>query len=189
MRKKSHWRLADYLLRKNDRPMIELMFKIGSVAPDFMIRSMAQGHAYTTTAHRVEKRLEKLEENGCWNLVSAYRLGYITHYLADYFTAPHNECFDYSLKEHCVFEKRQMHYLRQQLIGQWNRPKAYEEQGDLMQYLRELHEEYIVQQPTVESDCQYIVNITEQVSYQMFALFNERQPEYRIRFFRHRAVM
>ena len=68
MRKKSHWRLAKYLMRENHRPAIAMMFKIGSIAPDFMVRSMIQGHSYDTTLPRVKRRLEMLEASGRWNL-------------------------------------------------------------------------------------------------------------------------
>lgn len=190
MRKKSHWRLADYLMRDNERPAIEFMFKVGSVAPDFMIRSMIKGHSYSTTTQRVERRLSKLEQYGRWNLVSAYRLGYVTHYVADYFTAPHNEHGEFGLRDHCAFEKQQLYRLRSQLRGQWNTPKQYQMQGDVMEYIKTIHDEYLEQMPQVETDCSYIVNVTEQIAYQMFSLFNERQTHAaHARFFRHHAAM
>lgn len=197
MRKKSHWHLADYLMRDNERPAIEFMFKVGSVAPDFMIRSMIRGHSYDSTTQRVERRLEKLEEKGCWNLVSAYRLGYVTHYLADYFTAPHNTHGEFGFRDHCSFEKQQLRLLCSQLDGQWGAPIQYENHADVMNYLKAVHDEYLMQNPEVETDCNYIVNVTEQVSYQMFSLFNQRQQElpystrkwHRYLKFRHRATM
>lgn len=190
MRKKSHWHLAGYLIRENNRPAIGLMFKVGSVAPDFMIRSMIQGHSYERTAWRVEQRIMKLEERGRWNLVSAYRLGYVTHYLADYFTAPHNLHGDFGFRAHCSFEKRQLRMLRSQLDSQHHSGMSYEGQSDVMEYLKNKHEEYLEKTPEVETDCDYIIDVTEQVSHQMFALFNSRQPEVRYRrFFHHRAVM
>lgn len=188
MRKKSHWRLADYLIRDNERPVIAFMFKVGSVAPDFMLRSMVKGHTYDATSHRVEQRLEKLEECGRWNMLSAYRMGYVTHYLADYFTAPHNKVWQYNLKEHCVFEKKQQDELRGYLESLWENPKQYYEMTDAMEYLRVLHERYEQKKPGVENDCAYIVNITEQLTYPMFALFNERQ-NVRYRLLRRRATM
>lgn len=189
MRKKSHWRLADYLIRDNERPAIEFMFKVGSVAPDFMIRSMIQGHSYETTAQRVERRIIKLEESGRWNLVSAYRLGYVTHYLADYFTAPHNTHGSFGLREHCVFEKEQLRLLRCQLNDQRTTLRHYDTQQDVMEYLRIRHEEYLEHSPEVETDCDYIVDVTEQVSYQMFSLFNERQRKVRYRFRQKHVAM
>ncbi len=190
MRKKSHWHLADYLIRENERPAIEFMFKLGSVAPDFMIRSMIQGHSYETTAQRVEQRITKLEERGRWKLVSAYRLGYVTHYLADYFTAPHNLHGEFGFRAHCSFEKRQLQMLRSQLGRQYHTGMDYEGQSDVMEYLRNKHEEYLEKSPEVQTDCDYIIDVTEQVSYQMFALFNTRQQEVRYRrFLHHRAVM
>lgn len=175
MRKKSHWRLAKYLIRDNHRPVIAMMFKIGSVAPDFMVRSMIQGHSYDTTLWRVERRLEMLEENGRWNLVSAYRAGYVTHYLADYFTAPHNKHGDFNLKTHCIFEKQQLQMLREHLAVQGCLDKEYTEYSDLMTYLQNMHEDYLQQLPAVSTDCQYITNVTEQISHHVFSLFNERQ--------------
>lgn len=177
MRKKSHWHLADYLMRDNERPAIEFMFKVGSVAPDFMLRSMIRGHSYDSTTKRVERRIMKLEEKGRWNLVSAYRLGYVTHYLADYFTAPHNLHGEFGFRAHCVFEKQQLKQLCSRLNGQWEAPIQCENQKDVMDYLQVLHEEYLQQNPEVETDCSYIVNVTEQVSYQMFSLFNARQQQ------------
>lgn len=186
MRKKSHWRLADYLMGDNEKPAIELMFKVGSVAPDFMLRSMIQGHSYDTTSHRVHRRIIKLEERGRWNLISAYRLGYVTHYLADYFTAPHNMHGEFGFKAHCSFEKQQLHMLRGQLNQQRELSKEYNEELDIMEYLDALHEEYMAQSPEVERDCDYIVNVTEQVVDHMFMLFNERQQKPEAKSWRHR---
>lgn len=189
MRKKSHWQLADYLIREQRRPAIELMFKVGSVAPDFMLRSMIQGHSYETTTRRVSRRLTKLEQYGRWNLISAYRLGYVTHYLADYFTAPHNKHGEFGFKDHCVFEKRQLQTLSGHLDEQWEMPMQYNSQMDLMEFLGALHEEYMEQNPEVETDCDYIVNVTEQVAYQMFSLFNERQHQVRFQFVHKQTIM
>lgn len=175
MRKKSHWRLAKYLMRENHRPAIAMMFKIGSVAPDFMVRSMIQGHSYDTTLQRVERRLAMLEENGRWNLVSAYRVGYVTHYLADYFTAPHNNHGEFNLRTHCSFEKQQLRMLREHLDDRWTQAKEYDEYPNLMEYLETMHADYLKQLPAVNTDCVYITDVTEQVSHHVFALFNERQ--------------
>lgn len=188
MRKKSHWRLANYLIRDNERPMIAFMFKVGSVAPDFMLRSMLLGHTYDETCHRVEQRLDKLAECGRWNMLSAYRMGYVTHYLADYFTAPHNKVKDFGFMEHCLFEKQQQEQMRRYLETLWENPKQYYDTSDAMNYLKLQHESYEQEEPDVENDCAYIVEITEQVTYQMFALFNERQ-NIRYRLLRRRATM
>ena len=45
------------------------------------------------------------------------------------------------------------------------------------------------QNPEVETDCDYIVNVTEQVAYQMFSLFNERQQQVRFQFVHKQAIM
>ena len=177
MRKKSHWRLAKYLMRENHRPAIAMMFKIGSIAPDFMVRSMIQGHSYDTTLPRVKRRLEMLEASGRWNLVSAYRVGYVTHYLADYFTAPHNNHGDFNFRTHCIFEKQQLQMLRKHLDDQWWSDKDYREYPDLMNYIKTMHDDYLRQVPAVSTDCRYITNVTEQFSHYAFSLFNERQAK------------
>ena len=39
-------------------------------------------------------------------------LGEITHYVADYFTFPHNKIYPGGFKEHCAYEEHLKHELR-----------------------------------------------------------------------------
>ena len=43
------------------------------------------------------------------------RVGEVVHYIADYFTFPHNEIYPGNLKDHCMYEKELKLYLREYL--------------------------------------------------------------------------
>ena len=197
MRKKSHISLAKYLL--NSQGMEKLQshkkaFYFGSILPDCVPTFLTRRHTIEDTFDILEKEIRKLTENYDMERgIGSYycrHMGVITHYVADYFTAPHNEHGEFGLRDHCAFEKQQLYRLRSQLRGQWNTPKQYQMQGDVMEYIKTIHDEYLEQMPQVETDCSYIVNVTEQIAYQMFSLFNERQAHTaHARFFRHHAAM
>ncbi|MBO5459261.1 MAG: zinc dependent phospholipase C family protein, partial [Lachnospira sp.] len=90
------------------------------------------------------------------------KLGEVTHYLADYFTFPHNTVFTGSFMEHCEYEKQLKYALRtyiqsgevsvnSSIVNRFTTP------AELCDYVLQIHKQYLCCNKTVESDCRYIV--------------------------------
>lgn len=171
MRKKSHVSLSIYLVDHLDSILLEnhrKAFIMGSILPDCR-------PSFVTTRHNIDETFQMVTEfiseltvasNDYKRISTAYcrKLGEVTHYLADYFTYPHNTVFEGNIKEHCLYEKALKYAL-----------KAYIESGEiqvnstiaarldtpeaLCAFVQALHRQYLVQDQTVWSDCRYIVSL------------------------------
>ena len=95
-------------------------------------------------------------------------LGQIVHYIADYFTYPHNTHFPGNIKDHCVYEEHLKHGLRAYIregkavfyTGNTRRMRSVDE---ILAYIREEHEAYMSAPRSVEDDCAYITRVSSQV--------------------------
>ena len=119
MRKKSHICLAGYLADEFQAP--DLMryrkaFCFGSILPDLNPGMVTSPHEFETTFDGIKELICRLtsewggseyKERAFWR-----GLGVVMHYLADYFTFPHNTSFQGSLKDHCLYERDLKHQLR-----------------------------------------------------------------------------
>ena len=113
MRKKSHISLARYIVNNmedNDLKKHKLSFYIGSVLPDIKPSFVYKRHEMEGTYPDIRRHIERLSEGR--KLVEKKKgrkyymdLGQISHYLADYFTFPHNTIYPGNLKDHCYYEK------------------------------------------------------------------------------------
>ncbi len=119
MRKKSHISLARHIVCNVEPKAFEKhkkAFYVGSILPDCTPSFLTKRHEITGTFDEVVNRIEKLTVgyNGGEEFSTLYftRLGELIHYIADYFTFPHNKEYDGTLSEHCVYEGQLKHSLR-----------------------------------------------------------------------------
>ena len=96
------------------------------------------------------------------------RLGEIIHYIADYFTFPHNKIYDGNLKDHCIYEKELKFRLREYVkSGEAFRvridTKKFETAEAVCTFIKKAHEEYLKVEHGVKEDCEYIVRVCHQV--------------------------
>lgn len=85
-------------------------FKFGSFAPDIMPKYKKNRHYMTSSFDYVINQVVKLYEDSKYDQISieefSFRLGVISHYLADFFCKPHNEIYyDNHLIKHLIYEK------------------------------------------------------------------------------------
>ena len=156
MRKKSHVSLSRYLLDHIDSELLEnhrKAFIVGSVLPDCK-------PSFVTTKHNMEEDMS----DDYKKISTAYcrKLGEVTHYLADYFTFPHNCVFTGSIREHCIYEKKLKFALRSYIrSGEINVNstvvRRFTTPQQLCDYVIQIHQQYLKCNKTVESDCRYIV--------------------------------
>ena len=171
MRKKSHISLSMYLVNSMDSELLEShkkAFILGSILPDCKPSFVTTKHNIAETFDIVCKFIDELtvDTEDFKKISTAYcrRLGEVTHYLADYFTFPHNEIFHGTLREHCKYEKYLKKALKayiksdnisvnKQIVSSFSKPE------DLRDYVLKVHKQYLLCHKTVESDCMYIVSL------------------------------
>lgn len=182
MRKKSHILVARYLA--DQMPSNESLqahrkaFCLGSILPDIQPSFITKRHEYFGTFAEVQGKMQRLVEMDTQEKkerVFWRRIGEILHYIADYFTFPHNKTFDGSFSEHNHYEKHLKNQLKDYItsgqvkeLGQ--RPIAFKSFESLVDFIRIRHTEYLKRKRNIEEDIRYILTMCFQVFYGLFQL-------------------
>lgn len=169
MRKKSHVSLSRYLIESVDSTLLDThrkAFIVGSILPDCKPSFVTTRHTIEETFDMVTEFISKLtvDSSDFKKISTAYcrKLGEVTHYVADYFTYPHNDIFDGNIKDHCIYEKELKKALKEYINSDEvyvNRDIAssFETPDQLCDYVKNRHTQYLANENNVESDCRYIV--------------------------------
>lgn len=113
MKKRTHLLVCKYFIKDTDIPKIDkLWLYFGSVKPDLTIMCLLKPHRYNFRFNDVDKLFLKINDSNK-NWLFYYRVGVLSHFLADFFTSPHNRkglkgfCFNhrnYESKLHKIFK-------------------------------------------------------------------------------------
>ncbi len=176
MRKKSHVSLANHILRELDQEDLvqhNMAVRFGSLVPDLVPSFLTRKHQFDTTFDIVRKKIEKIvngyEGEEKLSTMRCKDLGVITHYIADYFTLPHNTIFEGNLAAHCVYENDLKFALREYVHSDIvdKHPLIKVELNsveEICTYIKECHENYLKEfHQNVHNDCVHIVEICRQV--------------------------
>lgn len=175
MRKKSHISLANYLIESKGMECLgehKSAFYIGSLLPDCIPSFITRRHTIEDTFDILRTEIEKITENyDISKGISRYfcrHLGVITHYLADYFTYPHNSIYPGTIKEHCFYEndlKKEFRKYVKTDIAQKTREQngVFRTVDDICKFILDMHNEYLKAIKEVKQDCVYIVNLCHRV--------------------------
>ena len=184
MRKKSHISLAKYIVKDMEVPVMmdhRKAFYLGSILPDCKPSFLTHRHEFDGTFEMVKERICDLSLDAELILRNARafmrRLGEIIHYIADYFTFPHNLIYEGGFKDHCVYEKelklRLVEYVRS---GEAFRTRIdvrkFETPEAVCSFIRSAHAEYLSREHGVKEDCEFIVRICHQVVQAIMNLVN-----------------
>lgn len=185
MRKKSHVSLAKHIVNISDIPGFDKhrkAFYVGSVLPDCKPSFLTRRHEITETFNLVENGIQKLTRGyaDIEDLSTMYftKLGEVIHYIADYFTFPHNKEYSGNIRQHCIYEGKLKNKLQEYIrnlsekdLRKWKYNLRLEELeqfnsvADICEFLREEHRSYIRRgNHSVEEDCKYIVGICSKVA-------------------------
>ena len=186
MRKKSHILVARYLA--DQIPAVKSLqshrkaFCLGSSLPDIKPSFLTKKHEYFGTFEEIQEKMKSLinsspqegKERVYWR-----RFGEIIHYMADYFTFPHNKNFTGNLYAHNKYEKHLKnhlkHYIESGAAGQMViTPVYFESFQDLVAYIRKNHEIYLLRERNIAEDIQYILRTCSQVIYGILQLTARR---------------
>ncbi len=192
MRKKSHLLLARQLINFWNPPVpfrIRAAFCFGSILPDLKPSFFMKRHEMDGTIHHMEHMIATLpdrKQGVGYGLPLYYlRLGEVMHYVADYFTYPHNKDFSGTMREHCIYEGKLKHELERHFVSEneagseilkqyplrntvyekgemWKRKKSKE----ITNFIKLIHKIYMESEKhTVELDCRYIVKVCSVVCF------------------------
>ena len=175
MRKKSHISLARDIVRNSEDEGLrkhKWAFYLGSILPDIKPSFLYKKHEIDGTFEQVKKEVRELSDShGKYreHATKYYRnLGQITHYIADYFTFPHNRTYPGNLKDHCSYEEvlklRLREYLKTDKKDRWPFVQCHFGSAEaLCDFIKLRHEEYLRRKIDVEEDIRNIVSLNYQL--------------------------
>lgn len=175
MRKKSHISLTKYLIHNMNSEELfthRKSFYMGSILPDCVPSFITKRHTIDETFDILKQEIRKITERfDVTQGINSYycrHLGIITHYIADYFTFPHNSIFKGTIKEHCSYENDLKKSFRK-YVGDASTQKGRNENlvfrtvEDICEFISLMHEKYLKAKKEVKVDCEYIVRLCHEV--------------------------
>lgn len=161
MWKAAHVALTKWLVSKEefkDLSRHKTAFLVGSILPDCMPSFVTKRHRLEDTFSILKKEIQKLQRHRRTDFYFCLHLGIVLHYIADYFTYPHNKPFHGNFLEHCIWEKNQQQYLTKYLQKLTSPTIVLSE--DFYSYLLEKHREYLKKGGSLKNDCKYATQVT-----------------------------
>lgn len=190
MRKKSHISLAKYIvdsLNEQDLLKHKKAFYIGSILPDCKPSFLTTRHEIQGTFLQVQEEIKRLADGrNVQNMRVYFRdLGQVIHYVADYFTFPHNKHYSGTLREHCAYEAEMKKSLKEYIASgeaERNREKArtLDTPEAICDFIQKAHDTYVKLKTNVEEDCRMIVSLCHQVVEAIIQLFRNHNKGYMI---------
>lgn len=168
MRAYSHWELAQYLvsfLLPSCTAAERDAFLFGSIEPDlncttylkgFLHGSGVHGHNYEQVLPRIDRLLHELTDKDSVHLLDWYRLGKLTHFIADAFTYPHNSCFPGDLRTHMKYERQLAVRFRWALYSAFPTETPSTDCDSLFRWIQQQHEQYLQNPMGVDNDARFI---------------------------------
>ena len=199
MRKKSHISLARYMVNSLDDEGLKkhrLSFYIRSILPDIKPSFVYKKHEITGTFPSIRKHIKRLSEGDKAvkkRGVKYYMdLGQISHYLADYFTFPHNKIYPGNLKDHCSYEEKLKRDLRSCLKNgkaesmiffrdSQKQKQPFHNAEALCEYIEHAHEDYLTRKHDVETDIRHILSVNKRALSGMIDVLAEKRAEHMLK--------
>ena len=175
LRKKSHILLGRYLADQMSEvyslQQHRKAFCLGNIMPDLRPSFLTTRHEFFGTFSQLQEKMRELiERNPEEDNARVYwrRFGEVMHYMADYFTFPHNTNFTGNLYEHNKYEKHLKNHLKRYIeSGAADRmvilPVNFGSFRELVEYIGNAHERYLLKERNIAEDVQYILRICSQV--------------------------
>ncbi len=148
-------------------PAERTAFLLGCVEPDrnpatYLKGSLhgpiLRGHSFPAARGTLLRLLARLESGVPSGALYYYRLGKLTHYIADAFTWPHNETFSGPLRAHMAYEAQlepvfldRLNSLAEVSVGMTH--------GTLRDWLLAAHQAYLAAEPGPETDCRFLLTV------------------------------
>lgn len=149
---------------------------LGSITPDLLVHTYYVGHTWDATIEKTCKKLYNLEQWGAMNWRSYLKLGYALHYIEDYFTYPHNNIYDGTLAQHCVYEVDFCSYIRALDDNLPENDIDITSAKKLCDWIEKTHNEYLNSDVHgFSSDYNYITKVSQVVADTMLNAFETNE--------------
>lgn len=167
MRKKSHISLAGGVIHGLDmsnRINHKISFYAGSIWPDctpsFLTKRHCMEDTFDVFLDKMSKFIIKFNTKKDMGIISTWRMGIVLHYIADYFTFPHNSHYTGILKQHCAYEEELKHrmyaFINDIRTSSMNgNIPVMENMKQIEEYIKDKHNQYLSIDGNVDSDCGY----------------------------------
>lgn len=138
---------------------------LGSILPDLMVYTYLTGHTWEATFEHITEQMETLAEKGRGGIFSCLKLGWMLHYVEDYFTYPHNTNFQGTIPEHYAYEKKMTRWMREGALEKMSQPlcKKLDSSAQVVERLQELHDRYLLQEMCYENDMVYMRQMVSEI--------------------------
>lgn len=175
MRKKSHVSLAGQMMNSLEVEGVlnhRFTFCLGNILPDCKPSFLTTPHSFDETFVAIGEKMKAIvgsfDAKRGMTMGKTLRLGEVTHYVADYFTFPHNKHYDGNLKDHCSYEGDLKRRLKEYIdsgkaMGLKNQVEIFDTIEDLLVYIKERHSEYMSGKRCVKEDMDYIITVCTSV--------------------------
>lgn len=175
VRKKSHVLLGKCLadqLDSRDLRFHKKAFCYGNVLPDLRPSFVTVRHEYHVNFDMVCDKIKKLAEDCTFldRYTSGYwmKMGEVAHYVADYFTFPHNAHYTGSLVDHTYYEGDLKNKLKEYILGghagqHCEKEVSFDSFEEVIAFIKKAHAIYEMKERSVEEDIQFIISVTYQV--------------------------
>ena len=187
MRKKSHILLGRYLADQMSEvyslQQHRKAFCLGNIMPDLKPSFLTTRHEFFGTFDHLQNKMRALvEKNPEEENARVYwrRFGEVMHYMADYFTFPHNKTYKGNLAAHNSYEAELKNRLRECILSgaadsQLEEAKQFESFEELVEYIRERHAYYLESPRGIADDIRFILRVCYQVVQGIFQLCVRKQ--------------
>ncbi len=176
MYRQAHIVLAGYLADELQIPEIsrhKLSLYIGSVMPDSTPKLRMKQHEIEVIWEDTKERIRMIESMSVTDAKSeralCRELGIVLHYLADFFTCPHNHSYGLNLMEHGIYEGWEAFRIRQYVYT----PEAdkrfrihkeiagrFKDTQELFSYIEWKHDRYLEEsRHSPQGDCRWILDV------------------------------
>ena len=177
--------LADQMPVEESLQSHRKAFCLGSILPDIKPSFLTRKHEYFGTFEEIQQKMRQLVECRSGRVkerVYWRRLGEVMHYMADYFTFPHNINFTGNLYEHNKYEKHLKNHLKRYIESgavksMEVQPVCFGSFSELVEYIKGRHDRYLLKERNIAEDVQYILSICFQVIYGILHLVSWKSDE------------
>lgn len=189
VRKKSHFILANCLadhIESEQMRYHRTAFCFGNLLPDLKPSFVTVRHEYHVNFETVCTSIRQLvEECGRFEFDSAHywmRAGEVAHYVADYFTFPHNEHYTGTLVEHSYYEGDLKNRLKVYILdgsaeAHFTKQVEFNCFEQVIEFIKKAHCIYEMKERSVEEDIKFIITVCYQVIQGIVHLVEERLSE------------
>lgn len=182
MRKKSHISLAGQMMNSLEVEGVlnhRFIFYLGNILPDCKPSFLTTPHTFDETFVRIGEKMANLvgsfDAKRGLSMGKTIRLGEVTHYVADYFTFPHNKHYDGTLKDHCYYEGDLKRRLKEYIdsgkaMGLKDKVEIFHTVDALLAYIKERHSEYMAKKRCIRDDMDYIITVCTSVAASLISM-------------------